>query len=199
MQSFSGSLECSFLAVTAGFPNLSHALRRDDKQGDNENGADDREQDEHSGDGDGGGANDGEQADKRGEDEPEHDRSAREGIPQAEHPGHKLIALAVVGILILANVAGVLWWLEARKWKKTDNAYIRIPMARLTLVHSHGSRASWSGRVWLPTPASRPAPCVSGPADRFRRPSRLQHAPALPSTSSACRDRASERRSSPGR
>jgi len=78
-------------------------------------------------------ANDREGADKDDEDEPKDDRSAKEKASDwLRTPKHKLIALAILGLLILAIVAGILWWLEARKWKKTDNAYIRGPIARLS-------------------------------------------------------------------
>lgn len=113
--------------------------RRDDEHGGEDNGADDRDQDEPPKKGNG--ANDRKQADKDKEDEskdededqPEDDRSAKEKAADwLRTPKHKLIALAVLAILILATIAGVLWWLEARKWKKTDNAYIRGPIARLS-------------------------------------------------------------------
>lgn len=119
--------------------------RRDDEHGGEENGADDRDQDQPPEKGDG--ANDRKQADKdekdkgadkdkdkdKDEDKPEDDRSAKEKAADwLRTPKHKLIALAVLAILILATIAGVLWWLEARKWKKTDNAYIRGPIARLS-------------------------------------------------------------------
>lgn len=117
--------------------------RRDDEHGGVENGADDRDQDQPPQKGDG--ANDRKQADKdekdkdkdkdedEDEDKPEDDRSAKEKAADwLRTPKHKLIALAVLAILILATIAGVLWWLEARKWKKTDNAYIRGPIARLS-------------------------------------------------------------------
>lgn len=91
--------------------------RRDEKQGEHGEGETDADQEDED----------------KEEHEPEDDRSAREKAADwLSTPKHKLIALAVVGIVILAIVAGVLWWLEARKWKKTDNAYIRGPIARLS-------------------------------------------------------------------
>jgi len=113
--------------------------RRDDEHGGDDNEADDRDRDEPPKKGEG--ANDREQAEKNDKDEgedkdddqPEDDRSAKEKAADwLRTPKHKLIALAVLAILILATIAGVLWWLEARKWKKTDNAYIRGPIARLS-------------------------------------------------------------------
>lgn len=71
--------------------------------------------------------------DKAGEEEAEDKRSARDKASDwLRTPSHKLIALAVVGILIVCIVVGILWWLEARKWKETDNAYVRGPIARLS-------------------------------------------------------------------
>lgn len=111
--------------------------RRDDEHGGKENDADGRDQDEPPKKGNG--PNDRKQADKdkedegKDEDKPEDDRSAKEKAADwLRTPKHKLIALAVLAILILATIAGILWWLEARKWKKTDNAYIRGPIARLS-------------------------------------------------------------------
>lgn len=115
--------------------------RRDDEHGGEENEADDRDQNEPPEKGDG--ANKRKQVDKdakdkdndedEDEDKPEDDRSAKEKAADwLRTPKHKLIALAVLAILILAIIAGILWWLEARKWKKTDNAYIRGPIARLS-------------------------------------------------------------------
>ena len=115
--------------------------RRDDEHGGKENEADHQGQDQPPKKGDG--ANDRKQSDKdekdKGADEdedgdkPEDERSAKEKAADwLRTPKHKLIALAVLAILILATIAGILWWLEARKWKKTDNAYIRGPIARLS-------------------------------------------------------------------
>ena len=111
--------------------------RRDDEHGSEETESGHRDQDEPPEKGDG--ENDRKQADKdakgndEDEDKPEDDRSAKEkATAWLRTPKHKLIALAVLAILILATIAGILWWLEARKWKKTDNAYIRGPIARLS-------------------------------------------------------------------
>lgn len=105
--------------------------RRDDKHGSDDNETDNRKQDKPSSDEDE--VNDRKKADADGEDKPEDDRSAKEKATDwLRTPKHKLIALAVLAVLILATIAGILWWLEARKWKKTDNAYIRGPIARLS-------------------------------------------------------------------
>lgn len=67
------------------------------------------------------------------EDEDKDDRSIREKVSEwLDDPKHKLIALVVVILLVLAIIAGIIWWLEARKWQSTDNAYIRGPIARLS-------------------------------------------------------------------
>jgi len=105
--------------------------RRDDHHDGDEDSAGKRKQDKRAAEEDG--AEDREGADRDDEDEPEDDRSAKEKASAwLSTPKHKLIALAVLGLLILAIIAGILWWLEARKWKKTDNAYIRGPIARLS-------------------------------------------------------------------
>ena len=105
--------------------------RRDDEEGSDENRARNREPDRESGNEDS--ASDREEEEGDGKDKPEDDRSAKEKASDwLRTPKHKLIALAVLAILILATIAGILWWLEARKWKKTDNAYIRGPIARLS-------------------------------------------------------------------
>jgi len=98
--------------------------KREDEEGREDN-------DEHAGNGKG--RDDPGKNDEDDEDQPEDDRSAKEKASDwLRTPKHKLIALAVLGLLILATIAGILWWLEARKWKKTDNAYIRGPIARLS-------------------------------------------------------------------
>lgn len=105
--------------------------RRGDKHDGDENEAGTQEHDKRPRNEDD--ADDREGADKDDEDQPEDDRSAKEKAADwLSTRNHKLIALAVLAILILAIIAGVLWWLEARKWKKTDNAYIRGPIARLS-------------------------------------------------------------------
>jgi len=63
----------------------------------------------------------------------EDDRSARQKVSDwLKRPRNRLIAIAVAVLLAVALVAAVLWWLEARKWQATDNAYIRGPIARLS-------------------------------------------------------------------
>jgi len=113
--------------------------RRDDGYSGDENRTNDRDQDEPHEKSDG--PNDRKQAntdakdkdEDKPEDKPDDNRSAKDKATDwLRTPKHKLIALAVLAILILATIAGILWWLEARKWKKTDNAYIRGPIARLS-------------------------------------------------------------------
>lgn len=67
------------------------------------------------------------------DDEEEDDRSARQKVTDwLKRPRNKLIAVAVAVLLAVGLVAAILWWMEARKWQATDNAYIRGPIARLS-------------------------------------------------------------------
>lgn len=65
--------------------------------------------------------------------EEEDDRSAREKAGDwLKSPRHRLIAIVAAVLVVFAVIGILLWWLEARKWQVTDNAYIRGPIARLS-------------------------------------------------------------------
>jgi membrane fusion protein, multidrug efflux system len=67
------------------------------------------------------------------DDDDEDDRSAKEKARDwLKSPRHKVIAIVIAVLLVLAVIGAVLWWLEARKWQSTDNAYVRGPIARLS-------------------------------------------------------------------
>lgn len=99
----------------------------DDTSGDSEADRDDDADKKKDGENDDAEDGDGDQ------DDDEDDRSAKEKASAwLDEPKHKLIAIAVLVLLVLAIIGAVLWWLEARKWQSTDNAYIRGPIARLS-------------------------------------------------------------------
>lgn len=113
-------------AGNGGAGNDDDSRRRSDNKGaDTRDDTDGRTDDAESDRSDDEGADD--------EDTDEDDRSAREKASDwLASPRHRLIAVVVALVLILVLAAVVLWWLEARKWQATDNAYIRGPIARLS-------------------------------------------------------------------
>ncbi|HSV13308.1 MAG TPA: HlyD family secretion protein [Tepidisphaeraceae bacterium] len=59
----------------------------------------------------------------------EHDREGRARRPWYRRPV-PLLVLAVV--IVAAAVGGVLWWLHARQWEETDDAFIAADVAPVT-------------------------------------------------------------------
>jgi membrane fusion protein (multidrug efflux system) len=106
-----------------GAQNLGEVTAADGEGGDPEQNRDERNSD--AAPNDAGGEED--------ESEAEDDRSARQKANDwLKSPRHRLIAIIVAIVLMLALAGVALWWLEARKWQSTDNAYIRGPIARLS-------------------------------------------------------------------
>lgn len=97
---------------------------RDEANGNSRSKNKDEDEDDEDGDGDGDG--------------PDRKRAVRDWL---RRPRNKLIALMAIALLIVGLIALILWYLEARKWEKTDNAYIQAPVARLSPgVAGHVSR-----------------------------------------------------------
>ncbi len=103
------------------------------KKNDRDEHETEQDDEDRAGDDDRGGNDDADEDDEDEDGDDEDDRSAKEKAADwLSDPKHRLIAIIAVIVLVVALVGLLLWWLEARKWQATDNAYIRGPIARLS-------------------------------------------------------------------
>src|SRR5690348_15686288 len=61
-------------------------------------------------------------------------RSDHPATPKAKAPRFRrvLVGAAVLMLVIAAAVGGVLWWLDARNWVSTDDAFIQVHMVQVS-------------------------------------------------------------------
>lgn len=64
--------------------------------------------------------------------EPELDRPDHFATTEPQRPRRRRLLIVLVALAIAAAVGGVIWWLDARNWVSTDDAFIQVHMVQVS-------------------------------------------------------------------